>query len=253
VTPDSFSDGGRYQQRQAAVQHALQMIGEGADIIDIGGESTRPNAAPVAEQEELDRVIPAIEAIRQQSDAVISIDTSKAGVMREAITAGASIINDVMALRDEGALAAALELDVPVCLMHMQGQPRTMQKNPEYSNVVKEVKQFLLDRAQVCIRSGIKKPNLILDPGFGFGKTLEHNITLLRDLETFKKLEKPILIGTSRKSFLGLLTGKENDERIFATCASIAVSVINGADIVRVHDVNEVKDVVLVVDKILGK
>ncbi len=243
VTPDSFSDGGRFNQLTPARQHALQILEEGADIIDIGGESTRPNAAPVAEQEELDRVIPVIEAIRQHSEVMISIDTSKAVVMREAVTAGANIINDVMALRAEGALSVAAELKVPVCLMHMQGEPHTMQSAPIYSDVVHEVKTFLEARVDACLAAGMSRDKLWLDPGFGFGKTVTHNLHLLRHLTEFKRLGFPLLVGLSRKSMIGaLLNNAPVTERLPASLALALIATQSGANIVRVHDVKATVD-----------
>jgi len=243
VTPDSFSDGGQFTQRNNAFKYALQMLGEGADIIDIGGESTRPNAAPVAEQEELDRVIPAIESIRRESDALISIDTSKARVMREAIAAGANIINDVLALRGEDAIAAAAELDVPVCLMHMQGEPHSMQADPQYCDVVVEVKAFLQDRIDACLKAGIGKKNIWIDPGFGFGKTVIHNLTLLHHLKDFQALGVPILAGLSRKSMIAtLLNNAPIEERLPASLALAVMAVQSGANIIRVHDVKATVD-----------
>jgi dihydropteroate synthase len=238
VTPDSFSDGGRFSHHASALQHALQMITEGADIIDIGGESTRPQAEPVTEQAELERVIPVIEAIRRESDILISIDTSKAAVMREAVTAGADIVNDVMALRGEGALAAAAELQVPVCLMHMQGEPRTMQAAPQYADVVNEVKAFLQQRIDACLKAGIAREQLWIDPGFGFGKTVAHNLELLRHLQSFKDLGLPILVGLSRKSMIGaLLNNLPVTERLPASLALAVMAAQSGANIIRVHDV----------------
>jgi len=243
VTPDSFADGGHFNQPMTAVQHALRILREGADIIDIGGESTRPNAAPVTEQEELDRVIPVIEGIRQHSDALISIDTSKAGVMREAIAAGANIINDVLALRGEGALAAAAGLNVPVCLMHMQGEPRTMQTAPQYVDVVVEVKEFLQARIDACIGAGISRERLWIDPGFGFGKTVTHNLSLLRHLQDFQDSGLPILVGLSRKSMIAaLLNNASVEERLPASLALAVIAAQSGANIIRVHDVQATVD-----------
>ncbi|MFO7602389.1 MAG: dihydropteroate synthase [Gammaproteobacteria bacterium] len=244
VTPDSFSDGGCFQQRDIALQHALQMLREGADIIDIGGESTRPHAEPVAVQAELDRVIPVIEALRQESDVLISIDTSKAQVMREAVHAGANIINDVAALRGEGALTAAAGLEVPICLMHMQGEPRTMQRAPQYADVVAEVKTFLQARIDACVQAGISKERLWLDPGFGFGKTTQHNVRLLQHLAEFKALGLPLLVGLSRKSMIAdLLDGAPVATRLPASLALALLAAQAGAHIIRVHDVKATADV----------
>jgi dihydropteroate synthase len=238
VTPDSFSDGGNFSQLDLAVQHALTLIEEGADIVDIGGESTRPNANPVSLQQELDRVIPVIEAlVANQINTPISIDTYKPEVMRAAVAAGASIINDVRALQEDGALAAASGTDVGVCLMHMRGNPQTMQDNPHYVDVVKEVSDFLLARIAVCEQAGIAKNRLIIDPGFGFGKTRVHNITLIQKLNDLTQLGYPVLAGLSRKSVLGQVTGGDIDARLHASVAAAVISVMKGAKIVRVHDV----------------
>ena len=237
VTPDSFSDGGVFLSRETAVAHALLMAQEGADIIDIGGESTRPGAAPVSVQEEIDRVIPVIEALRGRVSLPISIDTSKPEVMRAAVMAGAGFINDVRALRDEGALEAAAELRVPVCLMHMQGEPRTMQDSPRYQDVVAEVAAFLRARMQAAQAAGIPPERLVIDPGFGFGKSLAHNLELLHDLRKLKSLGAVILAGLSRKSMIGKVLGLPVEQRLHASVALAVIAVQNGARIVRVHDV----------------
>lgn len=243
VTPDSFSDGGVYYQHDSALKHTLQMLDDGADIIDIGGESTRPNAAPVSEQEELDRVIPVIEAIRRESGVLISIDTSKPVVMEAAVAAGANVVNDVFALQAEGAITAAAELGVPVCLMHMQGEPRTMQSAPYYDDVVTEVKDFLRNRIEVCVKAGISIDRLWVDPGFGFGKTVMHNLTLLRHLNEFEDLGLPVLVGLSRKSMIGaLLNNASAEERLPASLALAVMAVQSGANIIRVHDVKATVD-----------
>lgn len=243
VTPDSFSDGGRYDRPGAAIEQVRRMVAEGADIIDIGGESTRPGAPDVPLDEELQRVIPVIEAIRRESDISISVDTSKPAVMREAIQAGASLINDVRALQEPGALETAAELGVPVCLMHMQGQPRTMQASPHYDDVVQEVRDFLLQRVEACRTAGIAQENLILDPGFGFGKTLQHNLRLLRELGTFVETGYPVLVGVSRKSMIGkLLNDRAVDERVAASVGLATLAGWLGAAILRVHDVQETAD-----------
>ena len=247
VTPDSFSDGGRFDNLNIALRQAATMLDGGADIIDIGGESTRPGAASVSEQQELDRVIPVIEAVRSISDAPISIDTSKAVVMREAFSAGASLINDVNALRSAGALEAAAELNAPVCLMHMQGQPRTMQQDPVYKDVVTEVAAFLEERVAACVEAGIDADRLIVDPGFGFGKTHQHNVELLANLRQLQVRDCPMLVGVSRKSTLGALTQREVHERLPASIAAAVIAVMNGADIVRVHDVQATVDALKVV------
>jgi dihydropteroate synthase len=242
VTPDSFSDGGKFLAPDAALRQAEAMAEAGASIIDVGGESTRPGAEDVGEQEELDRVLPVLEAITDGVEATVSIDTSKPGVMREAINAGAGMINDIRALRDEGALEVAAELQVPVCLMHMQGRPRTMQQSPHYDDVVADVKGFLADRIAACRAAGLDEGLLIVDPGFGFGKTPQHNVELLANLRQLEELGRPILAGWSRKSTLGALTGREVDERLPASIAAAVIAVTHGANIVRVHDVWETVD-----------
>lgn len=244
VTPDSFSDGGRFADRDAAVRHAEAMANAGAALIDIGGESTRPGADAVTEQQELDRVIPVVEAICSRIDLPISIDTSKPGVMRAAAAAGAALINDVRALREPGALEAAAATGVPVCLMHMQGQPRTMQVNPHYEDVTVEVASFLQERLAACADAGIGRERLLLDPGFGFGKTLRHNVELLANLRQLAAIGPPLLVGLSRKSSLGALTGRELDERLPASLAAAVVAVMHGASIVRAHDVAETVDAI---------
>ena len=242
VTPDSFSDGGRWLGRSAAIEHALEMQQAGADIIDIGGESTRPGAPMVPVQEELDRVIPVIEAIASQLSIPVSIDTSKPEVMREAVSAGAGLVNDVCALRQQGALETAVELGVPVCLMHMLGNPRSMQENPDYSDVRKEVTEFLLAQAQRCRRAGIPAEHILLDPGFGFGKTFEQNIELFRYLPDLANQGYPLLIGVSRKSMIGQLTGRETAQRLAGSVTAAVLAAQVGAAIIRVHDVAETRD-----------
>jgi dihydropteroate synthase len=242
TTPDSFSDGGLWADRQRAVEHALAMVAAGADIIDVGGESTRPGAQPVSVQEELDRVVPVIEAIARQSSVTLSVDTSKPEVMRAAVAAGAGLINDVLALRQQGALETAAGLGVPVCLMHMQGRPRDMQADPRYSDVVSEVESFLIQRAQACEAAGISRDDIFIDPGFGFGKTLEHNIALFRALPRLCRSGYPVLVGISRKSMLGALTGKPVGERLAASVAAAILAARHGAAVVRVHDVAETVD-----------
>ena len=237
TTPDSFSDGGLWADRQRAVEHALAMVAAGADIIDVGGESTRPGAQAVSAREELDRVVPVIEAIAAQTSATVSVDTSKPEVMKAAVAAGAGLINDVFALRQPGALEAAAGLGVPVCLMHMQGRPRDMQANPDYSDVVTEVESFLLQRAQACEAAGISRGDIFIDPGFGFGKTLEHNIALFRALPRLCRNGYPVLVGVSRKSMLGALTGKPLEERLAGSVAAAILAARQGAALVRVHDV----------------
>jgi len=242
LTPDSFSDGGLWLGETSAVNHALAMQDAGADIIDVGGESTRPGAPAVSVQQELDRVIPVIESIVPQLSVAVSIDTSKPEVMREAVAAGAGMINDVYALRRDGALQAAAELAVPVCLMHMLGDPRVMQTNPTYDDVVKEVAGFLLGRARLCEDSGISTENIVLDPGFGFGKTLEQNIALFHALPDLMTQGYPLLVGVSRKSMLGQLTGREVAGRVAGSITAAALAAQMGVAIVRVHDVAETRD-----------
>lgn len=242
LTPDSFSDGGEWTGPDRALSHALDMVALGADLIDVGGESTRPGAADVPPGEELDRVIPLIERLAGETGAPISIDTSKPEVMRAAVAAGAGMINDVYALRREGALEAAAALQVPVCLMHMQGEPRDMQKDPHYSDVVGEVRDFLAGRAQACRDAGIEPDRIVVDPGFGFGKSLAHNLALLRGLPELASLGYPVLVGLSRKSMLGTITGRAAGERVAASVAAALLAVQKGASIVRVHDVAETAD-----------
>jgi len=251
ITPDSFSDGGQFDNPNIALRQAATMAEGGAAIIDIGGESTRPGAGSVGIQQELDRVIPVIEAVRSVTDVPISIDTSKADVMREAVAAGASLINDVYALRGESALQAAVELQVPVCLMHMRGEPRTMQENPEYDDVVADVADFLEKRVAACVAAGLGEELLIVDPGFGFGKTHHHNVELLANLRQLRVRNRPMLVGVSRKSTLGELTRREVHERIPASVAAAVVAVMQGADIVRAHDVAATVDALKVVQAVI--
>jgi dihydropteroate synthase len=237
VTPDSFSDGGDFFSADAAVERALAMQAEGAAIIDIGGESTRPGAEPVSAEDEIRRVVPVIEALQVRLTVPISIDTQKPEVMRAAVAAGAGFINDVNALRAPGALEAAAECQVPVCLMHMQGEPRTMQADPHYDDVVDEVSGFLQQRAAACEQAGIAREHILLDPGFGFGKTLQHNLQLLARLETIGALGFPLLVGLSRKSMIGKLLGLDVGERLAASIALAVMAVERGAALVRAHDV----------------
>lgn len=243
VTPDSFSDGGRFLELDRALEHALALVGQGADLLDIGGESTRPGAEPVAEDEELDRVIPVIERIVAETRVPVSIDTAKPVVMRQAVAAGAAMINDVRALRAEGAIEAVAALDVPVCLMHMLGEPRSMQDNPQYDDVVGDIRDFLRRRVAACEAGGIGRERILLDPGFGFGKTLAHNLELLARLDELAEEGLPLLAGLSRKRMLGTITGRERpDERVAASVAVHLLAVQKGASIVRVHDVAETVD-----------
>lgn len=251
LTPDSFSDGGRFTARDAAIEHAMQMVDEGAAIIDIGGESTRPGAQPVTAQQEMDRVIPLIEALAGEIPLPISVDTSKAEVMREAVSAGAGMINDVMALRDSGALEAAAEAAVPVCLMHMQGEPRTMQCNPHYDDVVEDVKTFLKQRLDACVASGIPQDRLIVDPGFGFGKTLAHNLALLDNLQNLDQLGVPVLVGISRKSMIGTLLGERPvEDRLYGSLAAAVLAAMKKSAILRVHDVQATVDALKIVSAV---
>ncbi|WP_439148383.1 dihydropteroate synthase [Vibrio sp.] len=248
VTPDSFSDGGRFNSLDNALLQAERMIQAGVSIIDIGGESTRPGAPDVSLEEELARVIPAIKAIRAKFDVWISIDTSKAEVMRQAVEAGADLINDVRALQEPGALEAAAQAQVPVCLMHMKGQPRTMQANPSYDDVFTDVEDFLKERVEACEAAGIPKARLVLDPGFGFGKTIEHNYHLLAHLEKFHTLGLPILAGISRKSMIFKLLDKAPADCMVGsvTCATIAA--MKGAQIIRVHDVEDTLEAMKIIE-----
>ncbi|GKQ96148.1 dihydropteroate synthase [Aeromonas hydrophila] len=242
VTPDSFSDGGHFNQLERAMTHARQMVAEGATLIDIGGESTRPGAPDVSEQEELDRVIPVVERMVAELEVMISLDTSKAAVMREGCAAGAHLINDVRALLEPGALAAAAVADVPVCLMHMQGQPRTMQAEPHYDDLLGEVRAFFDERIAACLAAGIERGQLLLDPGYGFGKTLAHNYQLLAQQEKLLDYQLPLLVGMSRKSMIGNLLGCPVDERLAGSLACALIGMQRGARIIRVHDVRATMD-----------
>ena len=246
VTPDSFSDGGRFAQRDAALAHARRMVGDGAAIIDIGGESTRPGASPASLDEELARVIPVVEALRAESPVFISVDTSKPEVMRAATRAGADMINDVRALTEPGALEAAATTGAGVCLMHMLGEPRTMQEAPRYDDVVADVASFLAARIAACRGAGIAAARLAIDPGFGFGKRVADNLALLKHLGRFRELGAALAVGLSRKSMLASLTGRAVDERIAGSVALAAIAVLNGARIVRAHDVAATLDAVRV-------
>lgn len=237
VTPDSFSDGGHHATVEAAVAHGLRLVEEGADLLDVGGESTRPGAAPVDEAIELARVLPVIEALLAETLVPISVDTSKPGVMRAALAAGAGMVNDVMALRAEGAIEAVAASKAAVVLMHMAGEPRTMQQAPAFDDVVGEVQRFLAERVFACEMSGIDKRRLVIDPGFGFGKALEHNLALLAQVKRFSAIGVPVLAGLSRKSSLGEITGRAVGDRVAASVAAHLIAVQNGAMLVRVHDV----------------
>lgn len=241
-TPDSFSDSGRFFRLDKALFQAEKMLNEGAAIIDIGGESTRPMAEEVSEQEELQRVVPLVEAVRERFDCWISVDSSKALVMREAAKVGMDLINDIRALQQPNALQAAAELGLPVCIMHMQGQPRTMQANPKYTDVVQDVLAFLRNRSAECIAAGVRKENLIWDVGFGFGKTVQHNYQLLQRLTTFCEDGYPLLVGLSRKSMIGAVLDKPVEERLIGSAVGALIAAQNGARILRVHDVAATAD-----------
>jgi dihydropteroate synthase len=255
VTPDSFSDGGAFLERDAAVNHGLRLAFEGADLLDIGGESTRPGADPVPERVELDRVIPVIEGIRaQNADVRISIDTSKAAVAAAALDAGAGYVNDVTALRGDAEMAALVaERGVGVCLMHMLGTPRTMQAEARYDDVVEDVRGFLEQRVEAAVAAGVALERIEVDPGIGFGKTLEHNLELLRRLGELTTLGRPLVLGTSRKSFLGTITGRETAERVPATLATVVMGYERGAEVFRVHDVAPARDALAVAAATLAR
>lgn len=248
VTPDSFSDGGTHNTPAKALEHARKMIAEGATIIDIGGESTRPGAAEVSPEQEAERVIPVVAAIARESDVWISVDTSKALVIREAANAGAHILNDIRSFSEPGALQAVAQSGLPVCVMHMQGEPRTMQQAPHYQNVVREVYTYLEAQVARCVAAGIEKNHIILDPGFGFGKTLAHNYQLLDKLDLFHNLGLPVLAGMSRKSMIGQLMDIPPDERVAGSVACAVIAAMKGAQIIRVHDVKETVQAMKVVE-----
>lgn len=253
ITPDSFSDGGKFLNRDAAVTHALRLAEEGAAIIDIGGESTRPGASPVGTEEELRRVIPVIEQLAGKTTAIISIDTSTPEVMRAAADAGAGLINDVRALREPGAMQAAADTRCAVCLMHMLGEPRTMQESPQYGDVVAEVSAFLEERVREARNSGIAEERIAIDPGFGFGKTVAHNLEILRRLRELTRSARPVLVGLSRKSMLKSLLGRGPDERLHGSVALAVMAVLNGARIVRAHDVAATVDAIKTVMAVGGE
>ncbi len=253
ITPDSFSDGGRYLDSPGAVEKAKQMADGGADIIDIGGESSRPGSERISAEEELDRVMPVIRELAGAIDVPLSIDTYKSEVARRALAEGVSMVNDITALRGSEDMARTIaEFDAGVVLMHMLGEPKTMQEEPHYDDVIEEIFLYLSDSVDLAHKAGIDPEKIIVDPGIGFGKTVEQNLVILRRLDRFKDLGKPVLIGTSRKSFIGALTGKEVGGRIFGTAASFTAAIMNGADIVRVHDVREMRDVTCIADAITG-
>ena len=252
TTPDSFSDGGRFDSFDKAFAHARQLIGEGVDILDIGGESTRPGSQQVDLEQELARTVPLIKAIREISDIPISIDTSKPGVMQAAVNAGATMINSIWALQLDDSLQIAADLAVPVCLMHMQGTPETMQQNPRYTNVVGEVLDFLKARMDAALDAGVAQQHIIVDPGFGFGKTIEHNLLLLASLPVFRQLGVPVLAGLSRKSMIGKILDKPADQRLYGSLSVAVMAAMLGVDILRVHDVAETLDAIAMV-KALGE
>mgnify|MGYP003648834926 CR=1 FL=1 len=242
VTPDSFSDGGKFVQRDAALRHVEQMLQEGADVIDVGGESTRPGADPVSTQEELDRVVPVLESVRRISDIPLSVDTSTPEVMREAAAVGASLINDVRALRRDGAMAAAQQTGLPVCLMHMQGDPKTMQMHPVYQDLIGEIREFFVARIEACQEAGIQRELILLDPGFGFGKTPQQNLQLINQLDLFSDLGCPLLVGLSRKSTIGEVLQPQSDDRLVGSLVGAVWAYLRGASILRVHDVAATRD-----------
>jgi len=251
VTPDSFSDGGRYLEPDAAVKHALEMVEDGADVIDIGAESSRPGAEPVPEEEELRRLIPVVREVCRRVAVPVSVDTTKAAVARQALDAGAAIINDISALQADPAMAAVVaEAGAGLVLMHRQGTPKTMQQDPRYGDVVADVREFLYERMQTAAQAGSAADHILLDPGIGFGKNLSHNLTLLARLGELRPLGRPILVGVSRKSFIGEALDRKTGDRLMGAAAAVAVAVLRGAGLVRVHDVRAMKDVVRMVDAI---
>jgi dihydropteroate synthase len=250
VTPDSFSDGGSFDSLARAVEHGCRLAAEGADLVDVGGESTRPGSRPPTLAEELDRVVPVVEALVRRIPVPLSVDTSRPEVMTAAVSAGASMVNDVRALQRPGALRVAARLGVPVCLMHMQRTPRTMQQEPHYGDVVREVRTFLAERVAACLEAGVRQEHLVVDPGFGFGKTLAHNVALLASLDTFTGLGVPVLVGLSRKSMLGQLTGRGVGERLPGSLAAALLAAQRGAAVLRVHDVAATRDALAVLDAV---
>jgi dihydropteroate synthase len=244
VTPDSFSDGGRFNQLEVALRHAAEMVEAGATLIDIGGESTRPGARVVSPTEELERAAPVVEAIARELDVIISVDTSTPAVMRETARLGAGLINDVRSLQRDGALDAAVDTGLPVCLMHMRGEPGNMQDDPRYADILCEVREFLEERIAVCEAVGIARERIVIDPGFGFAKTQSHNLNLFRQMERLLEMGCPLLVGVSRKSMIGRALGREVEERLYGSLALAALAVSKGASIIRVHDVPQTVDVV---------
>ena len=252
TTPDSFSDGGQFDTTDKALRYAMKLIDDGVDILDIGGESTRPGSQNVDASEELARTIPLIQAIRKESDVQISIDTSKPVVMQQAVAEGANLINSIWALRQDDALAVAAQSGASVCLMHMQGTPETMQQNPCYDDVVSEVIEYLRQRIEAAVEAGIARENIIVDPGFGFGKTLQHNLLLLKSLAQLKALDVPLLVGMSRKSMIGTILNKPVDQRLYGSISTAVIAAMQGADIIRVHDVAQTIDALAIVDAVNG-
>jgi len=250
VTPDSFSDGGQFTQIDLALNQVETMINNGATIIDLGGESTRPGAKDVSEQDEISRVIPVLKAIKKRFDVLVSIDTSKANVMAEAIAADADIINDVRALQNDGCIEVMAQCDLPICLMHMQGLPRTMQTQPQYNDLIEDIHKFFDNRIEACQNAGIIRERLILDPGFGFGKTMEQNFQLLAQFSLFKSFNLPLLAGLSRKSMFGALLNREVEERVSASVTSAVIAAQQGANIIRVHDVRETVDALKILETV---
>jgi len=248
VTPDSFSDGGKFFSKEKAIAHAKQMVADGADIIDIGGESTRPNSTRISKEEELRRVLPVLKILLKEVKVPISIDTMKSEVAEACLTAGAHLLNDVTGLRNKKMVEVAARHNVPTIIMHMQGTPETMQLNPKYTNVIKEIKDYLLRQAKAAEKAGIKQ--IIIDPGIGFGKSLEHNLTIIKHLAQFQELGYPLLVGPSRKSFIGKILQVEADQRLEGTLAAVTACVLNGANIIRVHDVKESKRAAIIADAI---
>jgi dihydropteroate synthase len=253
VTPDSFSDGGAYFDVHKAHRHAMQLIEDGADVIDIGGESARPGAEAVSLKEELHRILPVIQSIRKVSDVCISVDTCKPEVMKAAVDVGASMINDITALRSPGSLNTVADLNVPVCLMHMQGTPRSMQEQPNYPNgLVEEINTFFMERIEVCLQAGIDRSMIVLDPGFGFGKSVDHNLQLLRNIKAFQAHHQPVLLGVSRKSTLGVILQKDVSDRLIGGIAIAAYALLQGIDMLRTHDVKETQQALDTIHWIVG-
>jgi dihydropteroate synthase len=251
TTPDSFADGGQFNAKDKAIERCLSLAADSADIIDIGGESTRPGSLPVPVNEEIERTIPVIQEASKRLTIPISIDTQKSAVAKAALNAGASLINDISAFSDPEMVEVAAEYNIPIILMHMKGTPVTMQKAPHYNDVINEIKSFLAERIEYAIKNGIDKSKIIIDPGIGFGKTLEHNLAILQHLDDFLEFGLPILIGPSRKSFIGMITGAAVNDRIFGTAAAVTASILKGVNIIRVHDVKEMREAASVADAMM--